>query len=575
MDPPTIIWVEGEGSDCSVSSAVPIYYVNGILTDLSKAFSEANVLSCQTSRPVGLIYNRSHAEGPIIVPGHTGTPQAIDDLNEAIYDRLWPYTLGSGADLGEAADIASTINSLLSEVLKIPVTGTSKGVPFTQLNPTTRQVTHLVYHATQPLTLVSHSQGNLIVRNAILTAGFLGREEWLRRDENMTWVGTGVPLTDHEFWPIAPDDLRTHDNDCVASIVGMRGNVDPGCSTVSHDFIQGEYVYEITAEGTVLAADPGGGNLTLLATTCVDGRSDSGRCPSDQPSFQAIGQALFSTAPGGIMVIASGTYRETLWLSKRMTLLPAEGPGGYGLVTVNPQAPPEPGFGFPPRPNTPSLSVGPVMTVDFLVGPNGVAPPQHLAIINSGGAPIINWSATTNMQWLKLSTSAGVTPAEVELSVDSTGLAAGTYSAKVVVTADGVAGSPWEQTFTLTVDPSITTDAPVLQLQPTSLQFSMVEGSTTPARQTFMLTSSTASILTWIAGSETPWLQVSAQEGTTPSLVTVAVEAQGLKVGSYAGVIQIVDILQAASPQTIPVALLVQPVVPGQPGEVYLPKVTR
>ena len=179
----------------------PIYYINGVLTTRKVAeHYEAEALSYSKNlqRPVYLIFNRT------ILEGSTGTPGCVDDISEAVYDKLWPERI-VGLDL----------QSLLP-ALMLP------NPPFIQLDPTTREVTWVLYHSQGPVSIVSQSQGCLQVRNAILAAALLGRESYIRQE--VAWVATGNPLNDAEIWPIpAKYHYMINAMDPVSTFVGVRG----------------------------------------------------------------------------------------------------------------------------------------------------------------------------------------------------------------------------------------------------------------------------------------------------------------------------------------------------------------
>lgn len=163
------------------SNAPPVYFVNGVLNRLIDAKDSADKLSRHLNCPVLLIYN------PTSLEGSTGTPECETDADECVYDRGWPAYAYSG-----------------------------------QHNITTRQLCHILYNSDSPIRIVSHSQGCLITRNAILACGFLGKEEKMR--SSVTWVACAPPLNDWEIWP-GPKNYNeiVNRNDPVVNVLGMRG----------------------------------------------------------------------------------------------------------------------------------------------------------------------------------------------------------------------------------------------------------------------------------------------------------------------------------------------------------------
>lgn len=185
-----------------------IYYVNGLLTARDTAINEGTVLAEHLHRPVWLIHNPTFWVNGAPT-GWTGTWNMWDDMSEAVYDRTWPETLGAGVKLWPVPTL-----------LSLP--GSAAGIPFTQFNTTTRQITHALYHANGPIAIVSHSQGCLQVRNASLTVALFRGEGWIR--ERLLWVASGTPLLPVEIWPW-PRKFQSLVNpgDTVAQVIGLNG----------------------------------------------------------------------------------------------------------------------------------------------------------------------------------------------------------------------------------------------------------------------------------------------------------------------------------------------------------------
>jgi len=179
-----------------------VYFVNGVDITRESALTEAKALAARIQRPVGLIYNVTNG--------------IAADLTEATYDRTWP--------------------------LVVPVVG-----QLVQANSTTRQVAHLIYHAGKRISIVSHSQGCIIVRNALLMANtYTGG----KAKDRITWVATALPLRDEEVCP-KPDRFRglVNPDDTVCQFVGLRLKPEKldGDAGKAHDFVTA-YVNEINPE---------------------------------------------------------------------------------------------------------------------------------------------------------------------------------------------------------------------------------------------------------------------------------------------------------------------------------------
>ena len=200
MQPPD---VHGFLTDPGQFGGEPVYYVNGMDTPREKAEKEAIALATQISRPVRLIYNSTNGFAA--------------DLTEAAYDRSWPFL--------------------------VPVVG-----QLVQANDTTRQAAHLIYHSKIRVSIVSHSQGCLIIRNALMMANAYTGGHAKNR---VTWVATGLPLRDEEIYP-KPDRFRTLANtdDTICQSIGLQLNPEKFTSQnagIAHDFIDA-YVGQIRSE---------------------------------------------------------------------------------------------------------------------------------------------------------------------------------------------------------------------------------------------------------------------------------------------------------------------------------------
>jgi hypothetical protein len=167
------------------------------------AIKQAQALAVRVQRPVGLIYNVTNG--------------VAADLTESTYDRTWP--------------------------LVVPV------LPkLIQANSTTRQVAHLIYHATKRIAIVSHSQGCIIVRNALLMANtYTGG----KAKDRVIWVATALPLRDEEICP-KPARFRgmTNRDDTVCQLIGLRlspDKIDWADACAAHDFTTA-YLGEIRPE---------------------------------------------------------------------------------------------------------------------------------------------------------------------------------------------------------------------------------------------------------------------------------------------------------------------------------------
>jgi hypothetical protein len=84
----------------------------------------------------------------------------------------------------------------------------------------------------------------------------------------------------------------------------------------------------------------------------------------------------------------------------------------------------------------PALLVNP-SNLSFLGQVGGASPPsQSISLFNEGSGEV-TWTASTNASWLSISAASGSTPFTLNVSVNTAGLAAGTYTGIVTINASG------------------------------------------------------------------------------------------------------------------------------------------
>lgn len=181
-------------------------------------------------------------------------------------------------------------------------------------------------------------------------------------------------------------------------------------------------------------------------------------------------------------------------------------------------------------PPPPTLSVTPAsLTFSYQTG--GAAPAAQTLSIS--GVATTYTAVASGGTWLSVSPASGGTSGTANVSVTAAGLAAGTYSGSVTITAAGSTFSPKAVPVTL----NVTSSPPTLTVSPTSLTFSYQTGGATPAAQSIAIRG--GSLNYTAAASGGTWLSVSPASGTAPGNVSVAVNAIGMVAGAYSGAVTI------------------------------------
>ena len=214
------------------------------------------------------------------------------------------------------------------------------------------------------------------------------------------------------------------------------------------------------------------------------------------------------------------------------------------------------GVAAPPAP--PVLSTSPA-SLAFTGTAGGSSPAAKTVTVSNTGGGSMNWTAADGASWLSLSPASGTNGGTVTVTPSITGLAAGTYTTDVVVTAPGVTGSPRTIPVTLTLDPPT---PPALSVSPAALSFSAVAGGPSPAAKTLSVSNTGGGSLDWTASESASWLAVSPASGTNAGTVTVTPSISGLTAGTYTADITLAAAGATGSPKTVTVTLTVDPPTP-------------
>jgi len=197
----------------------------------------------------------------------------------------------------------------------------------------------------------------------------------------------------------------------------------------------------------------------------------------------------------------------------------------------------------------------------------GANPLSQVITVASTGADFGFYAVTQNStggSWLTITPSSygccTTTPQAITVSVNpAVTLAAGTYSAEVIVRSD-TGNQALSIPVTLTINPNT---AAFFDDIAGALDFSMATSGNAPPAQVLQIRDAGAGTLAWTAAASTAdggkWLTLSAASGTAPSIVSVTVvpanlPTNGLAPGTFVG--QVV-LTSATGKVTVPVSLVV------------------
>ena len=134
--------------------------------------------------------------------------------------------------------------------------------------------------------------------------------------------------------------------------------------------------------------------------------------------------------------------------------------------------------------------------------------------------------------------------------MNAAGLAEGTYTGSVTISAPGATNSP------LTIPVTLAVKTAALAVTPSKLTFF---GATTanPANQNASISNVGSGVLNWSASADSSWIGLGSAAGTAPATLSISANSSALAAGSYNGNVTIGSADVSNGPATIPVSLQV------------------
>ena len=203
-------------------------------------------------------------------------------------------------------------------------------------------------------------------------------------------------------------------------------------------------------------------------------------------------------------------------------------------------------------------------SLSFTAVEGGSNPVKETLYIWNSGIGTLNWTLSDDAAWLSEKPTGGNSTSAhdpVVLSVNTTGMSAGDYSANINITAPGAINSPQ------VVPVSLHISSPTLEISfnPESLSFTAGEGGSTPANKTLEIWNSGGGTRDWSLGDDAAWLSESPTSGSSTGehdTVAVSVDIAGMSVGDYSANITITSPGASNSPQVVPVSLHISSAAP-------------
>ena len=257
---------------------------------------------------------------------------------------------------------------------------------------------------------------------------------------------------------------------------------------------------------------------------------------------------------------ASGSLPATVFMAANAGTL---GPGVYsGTFTIT-----APGATNSPLSLPATFNVGVVGSATITANPTSLSFFGLAGGVNPGAQTIsvgsligaINFITTVSTQsaagWLQVNPFAGTTPSNLQVTVNTAGLAAGLHYGGITITPSS--GPPVVVPVTLNLSWTST-----LQVSNSALQFYYQVGGTFPAAQTVNFTNTDSSAplnfsLTPSTNSGGNWLFVTPLTANTPQSITIAANPGGLPPGTYTGNIAVTSANAVNFTQNIAITLTV------------------
>ncbi len=280
--------------------------------------------------------------------------------------------------------------------------------------------------------------------------------------------------------------------------------------------------------------------------------------------FVLGGASLFSNIPGdagGRRLWASYYFTLSNWTVNDSIVIDSLtfSAGTSWLMVADGQITFEPIWGGklviydPNRPSGANLVVTP-QVLNFTAVEGGANPDSQTFAISSDGESL-DFALFKTAGWLALSPTAGMTDAEVTVSVDISGLGAGSYLDTIVINSEGAQNAPQYVVVNLMV-----TAAPkYLAVTPDTLYFNAIEDSTNPDDQVFTVSEVGGAGIPFAASESASWFDINKNSGTTPDDIAVSVDINGLTAGGYFDSVTVTSDSAANSPVFAYISLNLQP----------------
>ncbi len=530
----------------------------------------------------------------------SGTINLSANANSTAAQNVAITTASSSTlNLSLAVAVSSGVASWLSASLSTPSITSSAGATLTITGNSANLTSGLTYTGTVTLT---PSTGTPLVINVSFTVGAsVTNGVWTATPGTMGWTYTinsnsfptqsitvsttntlsatySVVTSSTGGWLLAYLPSVANSNATTISNIGVGTPFGLTVGSAANSLQPGQYLGQTTIYDSSNVAQ-----ITVSVTMTVSNGTTTALTVTPNPitftaalnSAQQSQQVNAYSSAGGVLSVNTAslpTGVSAVWTSQTIAAggtatftvyanpagLAANTYGGNLIITIGSQSATVPVSMVVGGGGTGTTAVAPTSLNFFYqlgTDPINFISRQKLAITGSPGA----WSSSIFVYegsgWIHLTPANGTALPDPSVdsqtpivSIDATGLTAGTYTGTITITTAG--GGTQNISVTLTVGSSA-----VLLTTPGSLVFSAKTGQAKPSAQILYVSPSSSTLypLSIAATSNNAWITVT----NDTSSVTVQADQTGFTAGVYTGSVSVTQSGAANSPLTIPVVMVV------------------
>ena len=399
-----------------------------------------------------------------------------------------------------------------------------------------------VLPAAQQVTVSNAGTGTLAGLSAAVSYG-PGASGWL----NAGLGATTAPAT----LTLVPNTTALAVGTYTAFVVvsSTDATVRPDTVTVSYVVAQGPIIglsrtsVPMTAQAFAVVPDTELVTITNAGQGTLSGLSHSISYTSAQTGWLTA-SLNGTTAPATLTLVASASALAAGSYSATVTISSSEVGVGSQQVTVSFTVTPQPVITLTPDARS------------FTATRGGTAPAaQVVTVSNGGGGTLSGLSATTQYisgaGWLNASLNQTTATATLTLQPNTTALAAGVHTARVIL-ASSVPGVAPD-----TVAVSYTVQQAQIARSPTTLTYGSRTRGYSDAADVSITNGGEGTLSGLSVSDDALWLTTSLSSTTAPATLTITTNTSNLTAGSYTGTVTIASSLPGVTSQTVTVTITV------------------